>query len=326
VAEQPTLARLGQRDLQAVHGQRILRPDVDVAPLRADGVARNRHALDHAVRVALHDGAIHECTGVALVRIADNELLLTGIAAAKLPLAAGGEACAAAAAQPGALHHVDDRLRRHLRQRLAEGQIAAGCQVLVDILRIDQAAVAQGDALLLAVERHRVLRLDFGLELRLLVQQPLDALVADDMHVNDFLDILRPDLHVEDVVGKHLDDGPFLAEAKAARGRGLHDTAQALARDLLLEVLQNLLALGGVTPGAAADQNLPAARGAACLQTTVEQRFAARVRGKQPGIGGDGGCKFFKHRRGPPLRRLPPGSALESPGPCPAAPCHTPCH
>ena len=48
--------------------------------------------------VALHDGAVHERAGVALVAVADHILLALGLAADAVPLSARGKARAAAAA------------------------------------------------------------------------------------------------------------------------------------------------------------------------------------------------------------------------------------
>ena len=51
---------------------------VDVALAGADGVGGDRHALEHPVRVALQDAAVHERAGVALVGVADHVLLRAG--------------------------------------------------------------------------------------------------------------------------------------------------------------------------------------------------------------------------------------------------------
>ena len=45
-----------------------------IALLRADRVAGDGHAFEHAVRVALQDAAVHERAGVALVAVADDVL------------------------------------------------------------------------------------------------------------------------------------------------------------------------------------------------------------------------------------------------------------
>ena len=59
------------------------------------------------MRIALDHGAVHERARVALVGVADQVFLLAGRGAGELPLLAGGEAAAAAAAQSalGLVHH-----------------------------------------------------------------------------------------------------------------------------------------------------------------------------------------------------------------------------
>ena len=85
LAEQAVLARLVEGVLEALDGQRVLGADVDVALVRADGVAGDGHALDDAVRVAFEHAAVHERAGVALVGVAEDVLgvvvLLLGEAA-----------------------------------------------------------------------------------------------------------------------------------------------------------------------------------------------------------------------------------------------------
>ena len=74
LAQKAQLLGLCDGGLQAADGQGILRADVDVALVGPGGHARDHHALQHAVGVALHDGAVHEGAGVALVAVADHVL------------------------------------------------------------------------------------------------------------------------------------------------------------------------------------------------------------------------------------------------------------
>ncbi len=101
LAEQPELAGLAQGDDQVLDGQRVLVADVDDALGRAGGEGADQHPLDDAVRVALEHRAVHVGAGVALVGVADEELAAAvGLLGEQLPLEAGREAGAAAAAQP----------------------------------------------------------------------------------------------------------------------------------------------------------------------------------------------------------------------------------
>ena len=115
LAQQPELARLAQGDDQVLDGQRVLVADVDDALGGAGGEGADEHALDDAVRVALEDAAVHVGAGVALVGVADQELAAAvGLVGQQLPLQAGGEAGAAAAAQPRGLDLLDDPRRDRL--------------------------------------------------------------------------------------------------------------------------------------------------------------------------------------------------------------------
>ena len=94
-----------------------LAANVVVADGRAHGVAADRHALDERVRVVAQDVAIVAGAGLALVRVAHQVLLHRRVARHEAPLHAGGEARAAAAAQAGSLHGIDDLLARRASRR-----------------------------------------------------------------------------------------------------------------------------------------------------------------------------------------------------------------
>ena len=76
IAQKTVLLRLGDGRFQPAHGQRILRPDINIPLVAAHGAAGDHHALQHAVGVTLHNGAVHERTGVALVAVADDVFFL----------------------------------------------------------------------------------------------------------------------------------------------------------------------------------------------------------------------------------------------------------
>ncbi len=159
IAEQAELARLPERELQAADRQRVLGAAVDVAHLRADGVAGEDHALDQGMGVALERRTVHERAGVALVRVADDVLGPALRLPGQLPLRAGGEAAAAAAAQPGANQLVDHALGGHLAERLLETAVAVHREVVVERLGVDEAAVGEDDAELLLLEGDAVVLL-----------------------------------------------------------------------------------------------------------------------------------------------------------------------
>ena len=74
--------------LQALDGQRIFGAHVDEALLRADRVGGDRHAFEHAVRIALQHAAVHEGARVAFVGVADDVLLLLAGLGDRAPLQA----------------------------------------------------------------------------------------------------------------------------------------------------------------------------------------------------------------------------------------------
>ena len=150
--QQPVFTRLPDGDFEALDRDGILRAHVDIAVMRADGVPRDGHGLQHRVRVALEHRAVHERARVALVGVADHILFIADVLGRKLPLEPGREACAAAAAKAGALHEVDDVRRGHFREHAAQRLIPVHADILLNVLRVDDAAVAQRHAQLRLVK------------------------------------------------------------------------------------------------------------------------------------------------------------------------------
>ena len=102
VAEQTVLFAGFDRFFDPFHRQRIFRADVKPAFGGADGVGSNHHAFNDVVRVGFQNTAVHIGAGVALVAVADDELVVNHRHFGRqLPFQSGGEAGAAAAAQAG---------------------------------------------------------------------------------------------------------------------------------------------------------------------------------------------------------------------------------
>ena len=260
-AEQAELARLADGHVQALDRQRVLRAAVDVALARADRVARDRHAFEQAVGVALDDAAVHEGAGVALVRVADHVLGLPGRAAGELPLQAGRETGPAAAAQAGGLHLGQHLGRGHPLEHLAEGRVAVAGDVLADVLRVDHAAVAQRDALLLGVEGDLAVVRDGPVLEGLLVGQALDDASLDQRFLDQVRHVLGLDLAVEDPLGVDHHDRAHGAEPAAA---GLDDAdlaVQAVARDFALQGGEELPRLGRCTARSLTDHHVGSRHG-----------------------------------------------------------------
>ena len=138
----------GARDglAQTLHRQRVFGANVDVGVFGADGVGGDHHAFQQLVRIALDQRAIHEGTRVTFVGVADQVLLVTGLGESHLPLAAGGKAAAAAAAQPALLDGVAHRFAGLAANGFQEALVSAARDVLLDAARIDDAREFQHPA------------------------------------------------------------------------------------------------------------------------------------------------------------------------------------
>ena len=118
-AQQAGIAPALQHRLQRLQQIAVLAAQVHQADPCADDVCGNRHALEHRVGLAAQQHVVLEGTGLALVGIADHDMLGTGGLAAQRPFQAGHEARAAAPAQVGAFHLAQHRLGA-TRQRGAQ--------------------------------------------------------------------------------------------------------------------------------------------------------------------------------------------------------------
>ena len=67
--QKPQLPRLLHGQAQMLDGHRVFGPHVEVALLGAQGVGPDYHAFQDRVGIALHDHAVHERAGVALVAV-----------------------------------------------------------------------------------------------------------------------------------------------------------------------------------------------------------------------------------------------------------------
>ena len=103
----------GDRLLHGGDGIGIFRADIDEALGGAGGDAGDGHALDEHEGIALHHHAVGEGAAVALVGVAADIFLVRLRVMHRLPLDAGGEARAAAAAQARLGDLGDDGRARH---------------------------------------------------------------------------------------------------------------------------------------------------------------------------------------------------------------------
>ena len=188
---------------------------------------------------------------------------LRPVAGGEFPLQAGGEARAAAAAQAGIAHGLDDLVRLHLEQGLGQRAVAADGQVLLDGFRVDMAAVLEHAAGLLFVKRDVLLALiQFAV---LLVAQALDEFAAEDGLLDDLLHVADLALRVQPALRLDAHQRAHLAKAVAAGllqadGIGMVLGQGHLARDAelvhaLFELVVDVQVAAGDTARAAADEN-----------------------------------------------------------------------
>jgi hypothetical protein len=237
------------------------------ARMGTDCEAGYDHGLEDGMGIALDRGTIHVRPRIAFVRVADDVLHVAVRLAGDVPFHPGGETRAAAAAQPGRLEFRDDILRFHLEQDLLQGEITVPGYVLLDVLRIDDSAVAKNDAELFLVE-FDVLYLYAVLLFFLLVEQTLYFAPFYDLFGDDLLRVRRLDFHIEGFGRKDLHDGPFLAETEASGLDDLDVILDTLGFRLGQEILVDLVGLGGFAPGAAADQDKVLVRHVSVLRLT----------------------------------------------------------
>ena len=172
----------------------------------------------------------------------------------KLPFQTRQEACAAAAAEAGILDDLNDFFRLVLHQALCQRFIAVIGDVFVDVFRVDDAAVAEGDTFLLGVERGVVEGLDHVLSDCLFVEQTFDRTAFEEMLRHDFRDVFSLNAGVERAFRVDNHDRADCAETKAARFDDLNFFSQAVLFQFGFQRVNDLCASGGRASGTAADQ------------------------------------------------------------------------
>ncbi len=100
-------------------------PDVDHSVLCIDSIGAEKHSLQEAVWVALHDGAVHERAGVAFVTVCDNEIYIRPCALGMSPFAARGESGSASSAKVCLVNLIEYFVGGHGADRLGQSAVPA---------------------------------------------------------------------------------------------------------------------------------------------------------------------------------------------------------
>ena len=140
--------------IEAVHGEVIFAPAIDVADAGAHGIAGDGHAFQDPVGVAFHDVAVLDGAGLAFIGVADDVLGGDGAGPGEGPFEPGGEAGAAPASEARVLHRVDHLFRGH-GQGLFQAVVAAPGQIVVQAHGVDLIHVGQEHQLIAAGQDNR---------------------------------------------------------------------------------------------------------------------------------------------------------------------------
>ena len=132
----------------------VFATDKDESGIDAAGVAGNRDALEHQVRVKVHQHAVFEGRRLGLVgvdgEVADARVGLVALGVGgefgeEGPLEAAGEAGAAATPEDGLFDFVGDGVGLH-RQGFFEALVAAGIEIFVNVDEVATLRVGVGPA------------------------------------------------------------------------------------------------------------------------------------------------------------------------------------
>jgi len=236
-------------------GQRILRTDIDISLVRADGVASDRHSFEYRVGVAFERGTIHVGAGVTFVSIADHVLLACGLHGGELPLLACGEACATASAEARLQDFSSHLVRFHFKERLFKGLVAVAGYIFVNLIRVDHPAVAQHDTELFLVEMHPVDR-DICFAHCCIIEKALNDTALDDMLFDNGFRIFRFDIHIECVLRQNLDNRTLFTETHAPSTHNLYIVHQFMSFHRTLQRAEESDTFVGFTGSTAANQNV----------------------------------------------------------------------
>ena len=107
----------------------------------ADGIRCDDHSLNDSMWIAFQHMAVHECTWVAFVCVADNILGVAFCLTTQFPLSTGWEPGASATTQIGFLDICNDLVWGHLKERFLQRFVSTYRQIVLNFARINQATI-----------------------------------------------------------------------------------------------------------------------------------------------------------------------------------------
>ena len=191
------------------------------------------------MRIALKNTSVHECAGVAFVGVADNVFLVSLVCGGEAPFESGRESAAASSAQTGILDYLDNLLGCKLGKALCKSLIAVVCDIFIDILGIDYAAVAQRDSVLLLIELSFLERLNLLTVNGLIIKKSLNHTTLEKMLFNNFGNVFNLDFRIEAAFGINYHNRAESAKTEAASADNLDFFFKSLCLDFLFKGLND---------------------------------------------------------------------------------------
>jgi len=170
--------------------------------------------------IALKDAPIHECSGIALVRIADHIPLIRLHFLGQLPLAPGRKSGTTAPAQSGRFHFLDHVVRRHPGKDTLQSGVTPVGQNVAEILRIHLPATPQNNT---------------HLRIWILDQKLIDYTAVLKTLGNNPSDIRRKNIAIGHARGKQLNAKTLVIDTHVQSPEDRHLRVQCGYFDLLLE-------------------------------------------------------------------------------------------
>ena len=177
-------------------------------------------------------------------------------AAAAAKAKAEADAKAAAAAKSGIQENLDNVVRRLLGKNLCKSLISAGTDVLVDILGIDDTAVAESHTILLLVEIRLVHRDDAVRGNRLLIEILGYDVTVYKVLGNNLRNMLNRHVSVESGFRINDNDRAESAEAVAAGAYDANVVLETVLLDFVVKCNDDVFTVGGSTAGTAAHKDM----------------------------------------------------------------------